>query len=75
MRVIQVTIEYSFGDIVYLKTDLNFLPRIVVEWSLNPGTLVKYGLKISDEPVSYHVGLEITDNLVEIESYHKNLLD
>lgn len=71
MRVIQATIEYSFGDIVFLKTDPEALPRVVVEWLLTPGTLIKYGLKVGDCPVTHHIGLEITTELTEVESLFK----
>jgi len=73
MRVIQATIEYSFGDIVYLKTDPNGLVRIVVEWLLTPGTLIKYGVRVGDEPITYHLGFELTTELVEVEGLFKDM--
>lgn len=71
MRIIKATIEYSFGDIVYVKTDPNALPRIVVHWLLTPGTLVKYGVRVGDEPITYHLGFELTTELVEVEALFK----
>lgn len=68
MRLIQATIEYSFGDIVYLKTDPNGLPRIVVEWLLTPGTLIKYGIRVGDDKITHHLGFELTTDLTEVEA-------
>lgn len=71
MRLIQATIEYNFGDIVYLKTDPNILPRIVVGWLLTPGTLISYMLRVGDDSITYHYGLELTTNLTEVEALFK----
>ncbi len=71
MRFIQATMEYEFGEIVYLKTDPNALPRIVVEWLLTPGTLVKYGVRVGDDAITHHLGLELTKEIVEIEALFK----
>lgn len=73
MRIIQVTIEYSFGDIVYLKTDPNMLPRIVVGWLLTPGTLVNYMVRVGEADKTYHLGLELTTELTEVEALFKEL--
>ena len=73
MRIIHATLEYSFGDIVYLKTDPNVLPRIVVEWLLTPGTLVKYGVRVGDDKITYHLGLELTTEMVEVEALFKDM--
>jgi hypothetical protein len=73
MRIIQVTLEYSFGDIVYLKTDPNALPRIVIGWLLTPGTLVSYMVKVGEGDETYHYGLELTTEPTEVEALFKDM--
>ena len=51
-------IEYSMADIVYLITDNEQLPRIVVGINVRPGA-VTYILNQATE-VSEHYGFEIT---------------
>lgn len=53
-----IAFEYSFGDIVYLKTDVNQLPRMVIGYFITP-ELTQYKLICSTEE-SYHYGFEIT---------------
>lgn len=73
MRIIQVTIEYEFGDIVYLKTDPDAQPRIVIGYSLDPGRLVQYTVQLSNFEPSYHFGFELTSELIEVEGVFRKL--
>lgn len=73
MKIIQATVEYSFGDIVYLKTDPNILPRVVVGWLLTPGTLVSYLCRVGEAEKTYHYGLELTTELTEVEALFKEM--
>lgn len=54
-----VEAEYSMGEIVYLKTDPDQLPRIVYSYEIYPNQRVLYGL-IHDTRTSVHYDFEIS---------------
>lgn len=59
MKKIKVEIEYDTEDIVYLRTDPERLPRMVVGVLLTP-IGVMYLLRMGGEDVTDHYGCEIT---------------
>lgn len=75
MRVIQVTIEYEFGDIVYLKTDTEGLQRVVVGYELRLGRVILYQLQAGSHEPSSHYGFEITSDLTEVGGLYRKLLE
>lgn len=42
-----INVEFSIGDIVYTKTDMENEPSIVIGYEILPGNIVKY--KINNE--------------------------
>ena len=52
-----IALEYKVGNIVYLKTDINQLPRMVIGYLLEPFNH-QYKLVCGTEE-SYHYGFEI----------------
>lgn len=53
-------IKFNIGQIVYLKTDKEQLPRIVTCIILKPENVINYGLtSIGDE--TWHYGFEIEE--------------
>lgn len=75
MRLIQVTIEFELGQIVYLKTDEEMKPRMVKGWYLTPDTKIEYELQVSNFEPSMHYGIEIAAELSEVEAIYKNQLE
>ena len=55
-----IDLEYQLGDIVRLKTDKEVLDRCVVRISASPMG-VEYGLRHSDEEVTWHGAMEISN--------------
>jgi len=60
-----IDISYSFGDIVYLKTDKDQNKRLICELKVNPGQVI-YALMHGTQ-MSWHYEFEFTteQNLVE----------
>jgi hypothetical protein len=56
--IVKFHVDYALGDIVYIKTDLEQLPRMVIayEYSIN-GLLYKLACEID---LSIHYGIELT---------------
>ena len=50
-------VKYKFGDEVYLKTDPDKLPRLVISLQFSPDQIL-YGLALLEQ-ISYHLELEI----------------
>lgn len=50
---------YTFGDIVYLKTDIEQIPRIVIAFTIRPGGVVYYELGCGPDS-SFHFDIEIS---------------
>lgn len=54
--------KFEKGQIVYLKTDIDQLPRMVIEWVYKSVTnTIEYAL-YQGIVVSYHYDFEITDH-------------
>lgn len=60
-KKVRIELDYDIGDEVYLKTDLGGLKRIVVGITLLPGNLAMYTLACSDNEVTDHYPIEISD--------------
>jgi len=55
-----VSVEFDYGEEVYLKTDPDGYKRIVTGFRLRPGTdVIEYGLSLG-ESETWHYGIEIT---------------
>ena len=59
MGKMTVEFKYGFGDIVYLKTDLDQTPRIVLQINISPKDSVTYQLGSGDYS-SWHFEIEIS---------------
>ncbi|TDQ12172.1 hypothetical protein [Pedobacter metabolipauper] len=52
--------KYTHGDIVYLKTDPDQKPRMVISFSIRPGGVAYYELAAGADS-SYHFEIEMSD--------------
>lgn len=57
----KINTKYNFGDIVYLKTDIEQSERIIIGITLIPNSII-YTLMCGVE-MSEHYEFEITENL------------
>lgn len=62
MRTIQVNIEFEIGDIVYLKTDVDQLPRQILSYQIDD-TSTLYNI-ISGTVTSTHYGVELSHDKI-----------
>jgi hypothetical protein len=74
MRYIKVLLEFEAGEIVFLVTDIESLPRIVKRYILSPGSRIEYEIQTGNDAPSLHFGFELTKDPKEIEAHVKNLL-
>lgn len=60
-KKVRIELDYEIGDMVFLTTDPEYFPRMVIAITLLPGGLAVYSLSCgSDEPTE-HYSIEITD--------------
>lgn len=59
-KKVKVELDFDFGDTVYLNTDPDGIPRLVIEIRLLPGGVAVYMLACGEENTE-HYALEITD--------------
>lgn len=62
--MIMIDNKYQFGQIVYLCTDVEQLPRQIFEIRVYSAGDIMYGLKQS-EAISYHNEFELRDTIDE----------
>lgn len=60
--ILQNFFQYWFGQTVYLVTDKDQLPRLVIEISVKPSGCVYYGI-INGTESSYHYDFELTSEI------------
>lgn len=60
MKTLKIQIDYEVGQTVYLKTDSDQLPRLVVGYSLSPKDLL-YRLQYADCDAKCFYDFEISD--------------
>jgi len=59
MSKLTVEFKHGFEDIVYLKTDIDQVPRMVLEMSIAPKDCVQYKLAEGDR-TSWHYEIELS---------------
>lgn len=63
--------KYNIGDIVYLRTDIDALERIVTSIVVSEGNSIKYELSLA-EGVSLHYENEITTEKTHTTNFFVN---
>lgn len=53
MRIV-INVEFKIGDIVYIRTDMENEPSIVVGYEVLPGELVKYKVNNENYTTSFY---------------------
>lgn len=64
----------DISDIVYLKTDPDKLPRLVVSFKVHPSGMVKYKLMRGDKGSKhweFEIERKVNDGRVKIEGFKK----
>lgn len=61
-KMIKFIAEYGIGETVYLNTDPEQEPRLVVGILIKPSDLIMYELAYCEDS-SFHYGFEITKNI------------
>ncbi len=70
MGKLTVEFKHGFEDIVYLKTDINQVPRMVLEMSIASKNCVQYKLAEGDS-ASWHYEIELSsDKDIVLTSTH-----
>lgn len=59
-KKVRIELDFDIGDTVYLKTDPDLYPRIVVEIKLLPNDLAVYLVSCNGETTD-HYGFELLD--------------
>lgn len=59
-KKVKIELDYDIGDLVYLKTDVDGLERLIISITLLPGNLAVYTLSCGDEE-SEHYAIEIME--------------
>jgi hypothetical protein len=60
-KKVKIELDFDIGDSVWLKTDPEFLERMVVHIKLLPGELAVYGLAYGADEVTEHYPIEMLD--------------
>jgi len=70
-KMIKIIAEYGIGETVYLNTDPQQEPRLVVGILIKPNDLVMYELAYCEDS-SFHYGFEITKDINLIKKFNSN---
>lgn len=57
---VTLEINYQIGQTVYLRTDVEQLPRVVVGYCVRPGNQIIYDIQQADKNATAHSDFEIS---------------
>jgi len=60
-KKIKIELDYDIGDSVYLKTDIEYMERIVIEIRLLSNNLATYIVACGAEEPTEHYPIELAD--------------
>lgn len=69
MKTITLILEHEFGDIVYLKSDDQKLPRVVVGLEIDPSLTIRYLIQTGSWTSTAHYAFEIVKEKHEIKIF------